>query len=1099
VQIALLGPLEVRGPAGSLVEVRGSRLRALLILLALDAGRVVTTGRLTGALWEDQFPAAAANALQALVSRLRRALPEAVITAHPAGYQLMIDPGQVDVAQFERLAADGHAALREDPGRAAHLLREALALWRGPALADVAEADFAAAAIARLTERRLTAIQDRVDADLRLGPATPLVAELEGLVAAYPLREPLIGALMRALAASGQPGAALAVFEQARARLADELGTGPSPALAALHLSILRAEDQPAAPDGHAPAAASPAGHSSSATVPGARADAASPAPAAAPATNLRAQLTSFVGRDTEIAEVRQLVGGNRLITLTGPGGAGKTRLAVEAGRAELAAMPGGVWLAELAPVTDPADVPQAVLAALGLRERALVLAGRSAGAADEAEAPLDRLVSALGSKRALLVLDNCEHLLGAAAVLADRVLSSCPQMRILATSREPLNITGEMLWPVGPLALPPDGPEPAPDEIAACASVRLLVQRARAARPGFEVTRANAAAVAGICRALDGMPLAIELAAARLRAMSPEQVASRLDDRFRLLTGGSRTAMPRHQTLRAVVDWSWDLLSDAERAVWRRFAVFTGGAGLAAAEQVCAGGPAPAADVLDLLTALVEKSLLTVRDGPDGPRYLMLEIIRAYGQERNAEAGEQDATREAHARFCRALVTAARDELLAADQLIWLNRLSADQDNLHHAIRSAVAAGDADTAIGLAGDLGWYWWLRGLKAEGAELIADALTLAGRAAAEPAAVARTMGALLAMDDDDNMMAVGKFAQAAELAATVDHPQNPVLRLVIPLAEVVKIAVGTQGQSVPTDLLDGVAADPDPWMRSVARVMRGHMGLNFGHGHHEAEADFQAALATFRELGERWGMAFSLTSVATLAMWRGDFTAAAADLQESLALTSELGTNEDLVYFRLQLARCWWLLDQHELSRATMTQARQEAERIGLPSMKALAALVAADQHRLDGELAESREALTEAAGLMPAMKTSLQLQAMLAAAEAQLAAAEGDLAAGREHLAAAMAAAVSSKDRPVLAAVVIAAADLACREGDADRAARLLGASIPARGAEDRSAADVPRVARAARAVLGDEAYDSAFGAGRASTLEDVLALAGPG
>src|SRR6185437_13391145 len=269
------------------------------------------------------------------------------------------------------------------------------------------------------------------------------------------------------------------------------------------------------------------------------------PAP---PATNLRAELTSFVGRDTEIAEVRQLVGAHRLITLTGPGGAGKTRLAVEAGRAELAAMPGGVWLAELAPVTDPADVPQAVLAALGLRERALVLAGRS-GAPDEAEAPLDRLVSALGSKRALLVLDNCEHLLGAAAMLADRVLAACPQMRILATSREPLNITGEMLWPVGPLALPPDRPDPEPGEVAACASVRLLVQRARAARPGFEVTKANAAAVASICRALDGMPLAIELAAARLRAMSPEQVASRLDDRFRLLTGGSRTAMPRHQT----------------------------------------------------------------------------------------------------------------------------------------------------------------------------------------------------------------------------------------------------------------------------------------------------------------------------------------------------------------------------------------------------------------------------------------------------------------------------------------------------------------------------------------------------------------------
>ena len=331
---------------------------------------------------------------------------------------------------------------------------------------------------------------------------------------------------MRALAASGQPGAALGVFEQARTRLADELGTGPSPALAALHLSILRAGDQPAAPDGRAPAAASPAGVSSSSTIPGARDGASRPGPAP-PATNLRAELTSFVGRDTEIAEVRQLVGAHRLITLTGPGGAGKTRLAVEAGRAELPAMPGGVWLAELAPVTDPADVPQAVLAALGLRERSVVLSGRRPGIPDDPESPLERLVGALSARRALLVLDNCEHLLDAAAVLADQVLAACPQVRILATSREPLNITGEMLWPVGPLTLPPDGREPVPAEVAACASVRLLVQRARAARPGFAVTAANAAAVASICRALDGMPLAIELAAARLRALTPEQVAS--------------------------------------------------------------------------------------------------------------------------------------------------------------------------------------------------------------------------------------------------------------------------------------------------------------------------------------------------------------------------------------------------------------------------------------------------------------------------------------------------------------------------------------------------------------------------------------------
>ena len=370
---------------------------------------------------------------------------------------------------------------------------------------------------------------------------------------------------------------------------------------------------------------------------------------------------------------------------------------------------------------------------------------------------------------------------------------------------------------------------------------------------------------------------------------------------------------MPRHQTLRAVVDWSWDLLSDAERAVWRRFSVFTGGAGLTAAEQVCAGGPAPAADVLDLLTALVEKSLLTVRDGPDGPRYLMLEIIRAYGQERLAEAGEQDATRQAHAGYFRGLAAAARDELLAADQLTWLRRLAADQDNLHH--RDPRRGGRrrrghrrrAGRRPGLV--------LVAARAQGRGRRADRRRAdAGRPRGDRADRGDLHHGRAADHGRRRQPAGGEQVPAGRGAGRAGQgPANPVLRLVVPLAEVVKIAVGMQVHTVPTGPLDGVAADPDPWMRSVARVIRGQLGLNFGHGHHEAEADFRAALTTFRELGERWGMAFSLISVATLAMWRGDFTAAVADMQESLALTSELGTTEDMVYFRLQLARCFWLI------------------------------------------------------------------------------------------------------------------------------------------------------------------------------------------
>jgi predicted ATPase/DNA-binding SARP family transcriptional activator len=785
----MLGPLEVRADSGSVVQLRGARLRALLIVLALETSRVVTTRRLVDALWGDQTPAGVGNALQALVSRLRRTVPDAKIIAHPAGYQLMLSPQQVDVFRFEQLAAAGHDALRADPARAASLLREALALWRGPALADVADTDFAQVIGARLDELRLTAIQDRVDAELRLGVTGPLVPELEGLVAAYPLREPLIGQLMRALSGSGQPAAALALYEQARSRLVEQLGTEPSAGLAAVHLEILRAGHAPAAGDrlagAHGRRAGEPAGRTAPARTPGprppagatsgpgspARGPAGNEPPASGPAgsrsaaadeaggnrspgrpsTNLRAELTSFVGRDAELAEVSELIGAHRLTTLTGPGGAGKTRLAVEAARAELGAMAGGVWLIELAPVTDPAEVAPTALATMGLREHALIRTPRAARVPDLPSDPLGRLVAALSGQQALLVLDNCEHLVAAAAALAYRVLGACPQVRIIATSREPLNITGEVLWPVRPLALPPPGAAPDPAAITGYASVQLLVQRARAVHPGFEVTTASAAAVAYICQALDGMPLAIELAAARLRAMTPEQVAERLDDRFRLLTGGSRAALPRHQTLRAVVSWSWDLLDEAERALWRRFSVFAGGATLAAAERVCSGGAVDSGQVLDLLTALMDKSLLTVRPGPDGPRYRMLEIIRAYGQERLAEAGEQDALRTVHTAYFAGLADLAQEHLLGPDQLPWLHQLTDDQDNLHAALRGCVQAGDAPTALRLAGSLGWYWWLRGLKAEGVELTGEALAVPGEAPAELRAVAYTMGALLSVD------------------------------------------------------------------------------------------------------------------------------------------------------------------------------------------------------------------------------------------------------------------------------------------------------------------------------------------------------------
>jgi predicted ATPase/DNA-binding SARP family transcriptional activator len=1089
VHVALLGPLEVRtdGDPAEIVEVAGARLRALLIMLALHPGQLVTASQLIDGLWPQEMPAGAGNALQALVSRLRRALPEAVIESRPSGYQLKIDPRSTDIVRFEDLVAAGRAQLRDDPGAAGQTLRQALALWRGPALADVADTDFGQAAIARLDEVRLTAIEQRVDADLRTGNTASLVAELEGLVVAHPMREPLAARLMRALNAAGRRGAALEVYEQTRKRLVNQLGVEPSAELAALHLDILR--DEP--PAEAAPRTASPVSPVSNHT--------------SHKSSNLRAELTSFVGRDAELRQVAELLGAYRLITLTGPGGAGKTRLAVEAARAELPATPDGVWLVELAPVTDPADVTSAVLSALGLREQVLVSPSRARRPMPETPSPpdeLSRLLSALASKRTLLVLDNCEHLVAAAAALADRVLAACPQVRIMATSREPLNITGEALWTVGPLTLPPD---PAATPLSAersvvhdFASVRLLTQRARAVVPSFAVTHDNAPAVAAICRALDGMPLAIELAAARLRTMAPEQIEARLGDRFQLLSSGSRTAMPRHQTLRAVVDWSWDLLDDAERALWRRFSVFTGGATLEAAEQVCCGSGLPAARVLDLLTALAEKSLLTVRHDP--PRYRMLEIIRAYGQERLAEAGESDEVREAHAQYFTRLAEASQDHLLRAEQLDWLEKLSADQDNLHAAIRGAVAVGDGPAAVRLAAALGWYWSLRSMKVEGAELIAEALSARGAEAAEPEhlAVAYAMGALLAIDTPLRTTGLHWLNRAAALATGITDPVNPIMPLLGPLAALFGApdpVPGSGQRPVGPDVFDDAAGDPHPWVAAMARVLRGHWTLNLGQRHAQAEADFLAAASMLAELGERWGQAVAFGGLAALEGWRGEHAVAVGHYRQARELVAAFGSTEDEVQFRLFMVRQLWLAGEPEAAWDELSRAQPDAERLGLPELRAYAAYTAGDLARLDGRPEAAREALARAVQMATPPDIAQQIRAVAATGLGYLAGAEGDLDAARDWHAQALAAARLSADAPVIAEALTGLADLALREDDAERAAELLGASVAIRGTTDRSVQDEKRIADQARSVLGEARYGQAYQRGQRVTVDTLAAL----
>ncbi|MDX2560945.1 BTAD domain-containing putative transcriptional regulator [Streptomyces sp. TX20-6-3] len=681
----VLGPSQAfRTDDGTEAVLGGARLRALLTALAAAGGRAVGTRALIDQVWgdadRDEDPDQDRTAaLQALVGRLRRAVGrEAVVSAPGGGYRLAAAPDAVDLHRFERLAAEGSAALGAgDPARAAALLDEALGLWRGPALVDLPGRD-TDPLVVRVEQRHTQARRDRLAAGLALGRATEVLAPLAALAAGEPLDEPLQALRIRALRAAGRPAEALTVYEEVRAGLADRLGTDPGPELRALHAELLT-DTAPAS-------ASSPAVRSSAAP------------PPAAPegkerAGGLPARLTSFIGRDDDLGALAAEWGARRLVTLTGPGGVGKTRLALEAAESY---QDGPVHLAELASVREESTVVAAVLSAVGARETHVW--HRAAVAATDPEDPFAELVEHCAGRRMLLVLDNCEHLVAAAAELAHVLLTRCPGVTVLTTSREPLGVPGEVVRPLGPL---PKG-----------MALRLLGERGAAARPGFAVAE-DPGAAEEVCRRLDGLPLAIELAAARLRLLSVRQIAERLDDRFRLLTSGARTVLPRQQTLRAVVDWSWDLLEEPERAVLRRLAVFTGGADLAAAEAVCADGRTP--DVLDLLGALVDKSLVVAGPGRDGEgmRFRLLETVAEYAGERLDESGERAATERRHLTYYRELARTADPGLRGSGQVAAIALLEREHDNLRGALRTAVALGEEQEVLCLVHSLSWFWQLR--------------------------------------------------------------------------------------------------------------------------------------------------------------------------------------------------------------------------------------------------------------------------------------------------------------------------------------------------------------------------------------------------
>jgi predicted ATPase/DNA-binding SARP family transcriptional activator len=642
VEFRMLGPFEVL-VAGEVRVVPGGAERAVLQLLLLNAGRVVPASSLVDALWGEDLPVNATNALQGRMSRLRRALsdaglPESLVVTRRPGYVLDVDPDRIDVHRFthligaaRRLAEQGSAA------EATQTYAEALGLWRGEPLAEFAEQSWARNEIHRLTELRLAATEERIDLELAAGRHADLVADLEALTAHQPLRERLHGQLMLALYRSGRHADALSAYQRIRRTLSEELGLDPSSELRGLEQAILRQDP---------------------------RLDA--PPRAAAPQTNLPMRLTSFVGRSRELADVWALLEDHRLVTLTGPGGAGKTSLAIEAASSTVDRYEDGAWLIRLAGLEDGGRVARALADALGV--------------ADDAGTAEDQLVRYLRGRRILLVLDNCEHLVDACAGLVEHLLVSCERLRVLATSREPLAVPGEVQLAVPPLDTPP--PETAPDTLTNYDAVRLFVDRACTAQPTFTLDESTGAPVAHVCRQLDGIPLAIELAATLVKALPLSEIATRLTDRFGLLTGGPRTADARQRTLRATVDWSHQLLPDPERTLFRRLSIFRGGWSLEAAEHVCEGRGIDRSTIVGLLAGLVDRSLV-VTDHHGSVRFRMLETLRHYAQERLAEVGEADRAAAAHARYFTLVAERAEPQLRGPDQGRWLDWLAEERDNL--------------------------------------------------------------------------------------------------------------------------------------------------------------------------------------------------------------------------------------------------------------------------------------------------------------------------------------------------------------------------------------------------------------------------------
>jgi predicted ATPase/DNA-binding SARP family transcriptional activator/tetratricopeptide (TPR) repeat protein len=1086
-RLTVLGPLSI-SVDGAAVPL-GERARALIAALTCRPDHRARTDELVEVLWRDEPPTDARNALQALVSRVRRQLGDAatVLVTSTDGYALVLPPEVLDADRLETAVRRARAPGGRPLAEVAADLTAALASWRGEPYAEYADDPAAVVAASRLAEVRLEALELRAEAVLAEGGGPALVAELTAAVEEEPTRERLHRALALALYRAGRQTDALTTLAGLVGRLRDGFGLDPEPATTRLQAALLSHDERLTGAPLESPQPASAA----VSTPPSGRPH----APAAA--------RSSFVGRSRELEDLRAALAADRVVTLLGPGGTGKTRLALEAVR-ELHPPPGdGVAFVELASITDADDVVGQVAWAVGVDPEP---AGGVGATRTPGTSALDRLRDHVAGRELLVLLDNCEHLLDATAAVVEHLLDAGTRVRVVATSREALRVPGEVLLPVPPLALPSDD-HGSPEQLLGSDAVRLFVDRATASDPAFRLDATTATAVAAVCRRLDGLPLAIELAAARTATLPVATLVERLDDRFRLLTGGRRTVR-RQQTLEAVVRWSYDLLDPAQRCVLRRLGVFAGPVPVPVVERVVADvdprdGQVATSDVLPLLLELAERSLVSLDDAGEDLGVRTLETIRAFALQRLLDEDDADALRERHAAAFASRAAIAAVALRGPSQLIWLDRLDREVDDYRGALAWSLDR-DPGRAVAMAADLAWYWWLHDQRAEGIRWLERALHT-GAAAATPVGAAFAWGWLAFLRAFDNRGGVDEAVQAArDSYATLEDEAPGVVVVGVPLllgyAEVVAGGDATRVLPQLEQLAIRAEAIGEDWVAAASHFVVA--GLAHAAGQRDVVVPAaEHALAAARRAGERWAEFQTLQLLAEVRARAGAYATAAEHLARAIPLGDAVGSRERVREMWVQRAMLDMLAGDLDTARARLAELLVEPPAHARDLAHSMAwnglGMVLRRQQDPDGAADAHARAVAgfEAAGDPQGVAEAC---VGLALAEVQ----RGQVAAAR----AAMATAVGSAGAdgvPFLGATVPllheGAAAVAEAMGDPELALHHLGRAAALREGLGSALVggerfDVDRVEAAARTALTPDVADGALsaGAGRVGLLLPV-------